>query len=63
VAIGIGLPNTLPIDGPALVGWARRAEERGTTGDNSGEGYAAGRPEAWDAPDIPSDGRSYPSVD
>lgn len=27
--IGIGLPNTLHIDGPALVGWARRAEERG----------------------------------
>lgn len=27
--IGIGLPSTLRIDGPALVGWARRAEERG----------------------------------
>jgi alkanesulfonate monooxygenase SsuD/methylene tetrahydromethanopterin reductase-like flavin-dependent oxidoreductase (luciferase family) len=27
--IGIGLPNTLPIDGPAVVQWARRAEERG----------------------------------
>jgi alkanesulfonate monooxygenase SsuD/methylene tetrahydromethanopterin reductase-like flavin-dependent oxidoreductase (luciferase family) len=29
VEIGIGLPNTLRVDGPALVGWARRAEERG----------------------------------
>jgi alkanesulfonate monooxygenase SsuD/methylene tetrahydromethanopterin reductase-like flavin-dependent oxidoreductase (luciferase family) len=27
--IGIGLPNTLRIDGPAVVQWARRAEERG----------------------------------
>jgi alkanesulfonate monooxygenase SsuD/methylene tetrahydromethanopterin reductase-like flavin-dependent oxidoreductase (luciferase family) len=27
--IGIGLPNTLRIDGPAVVRWARRAEERG----------------------------------
>jgi alkanesulfonate monooxygenase SsuD/methylene tetrahydromethanopterin reductase-like flavin-dependent oxidoreductase (luciferase family) len=27
--IGIGLPNTLEIDGPAIAGWARRAEERG----------------------------------
>ena len=27
--IGIGLPSTLHIDGPAVVGWARRAEERG----------------------------------
>jgi alkanesulfonate monooxygenase SsuD/methylene tetrahydromethanopterin reductase-like flavin-dependent oxidoreductase (luciferase family) len=27
--IGIGLPNTLPIQGTAMVDWARRAEERG----------------------------------
>ena len=27
--IGIGLPSTLRIDGPAVSGWARRAEERG----------------------------------
>ena len=27
--IGIGLPNTLTIPGPAMVDWARRAEERG----------------------------------
>jgi alkanesulfonate monooxygenase SsuD/methylene tetrahydromethanopterin reductase-like flavin-dependent oxidoreductase (luciferase family) len=27
--ISIGLPTTLDIDGPALVAWARRAEERG----------------------------------
>ena len=27
--IGIGLANTLEIDGPMVVGWARRAEERG----------------------------------
>ena len=27
--IGIGLPNTLSIDGPAVVEWARRAEGRG----------------------------------
>jgi alkanesulfonate monooxygenase SsuD/methylene tetrahydromethanopterin reductase-like flavin-dependent oxidoreductase (luciferase family) len=27
--IGIGLPNTLPVAGPAVVDWARRAEERG----------------------------------
>ncbi|HKT01477.1 MAG TPA: LLM class flavin-dependent oxidoreductase [Rugosimonospora sp.] len=27
--IGIGLPNTLPVNGPVLVDWARRAEERG----------------------------------
>jgi alkanesulfonate monooxygenase SsuD/methylene tetrahydromethanopterin reductase-like flavin-dependent oxidoreductase (luciferase family) len=27
--IGIGLPTTLSIDGPAVVEWARRAEERG----------------------------------
>jgi len=27
--IGIGLPSTLPVDGPAVSGWARRAEERG----------------------------------
>jgi alkanesulfonate monooxygenase SsuD/methylene tetrahydromethanopterin reductase-like flavin-dependent oxidoreductase (luciferase family) len=27
--ISIGLPNTLDIDGPAVVAWARRAEERG----------------------------------
>jgi alkanesulfonate monooxygenase SsuD/methylene tetrahydromethanopterin reductase-like flavin-dependent oxidoreductase (luciferase family) len=27
--IGIGLPTTLRIDGPAVVAWARRAEERG----------------------------------
>jgi alkanesulfonate monooxygenase SsuD/methylene tetrahydromethanopterin reductase-like flavin-dependent oxidoreductase (luciferase family) len=27
--IGIGLPTTLPVDGPALVDWARRAEDRG----------------------------------
>jgi alkanesulfonate monooxygenase SsuD/methylene tetrahydromethanopterin reductase-like flavin-dependent oxidoreductase (luciferase family) len=27
--IGIGLPNTLTIDGPLVVEWARRAEERG----------------------------------
>lgn len=27
--IGIGLPNTLRISGPALIDWARRAEERG----------------------------------
>lgn len=30
--IGIGLPNTLRIDGPAVVDWARRAEERGFSG-------------------------------
>jgi alkanesulfonate monooxygenase SsuD/methylene tetrahydromethanopterin reductase-like flavin-dependent oxidoreductase (luciferase family) len=29
VEIGIGLPSTLQVDGPALVAWARRAEERG----------------------------------
>jgi len=29
VDIGIGLPNTLSIEGPAIVDWARRAEERG----------------------------------
>jgi alkanesulfonate monooxygenase SsuD/methylene tetrahydromethanopterin reductase-like flavin-dependent oxidoreductase (luciferase family) len=29
VHIGIGLPNTLPVAGPALVEWARRAEARG----------------------------------
>jgi alkanesulfonate monooxygenase SsuD/methylene tetrahydromethanopterin reductase-like flavin-dependent oxidoreductase (luciferase family) len=29
VQIGIGLPSTLRIDGPAVVEWARRAEERG----------------------------------
>ena len=27
--IGIGLPNTLSVAGPAVVDWARRAEERG----------------------------------
>jgi alkanesulfonate monooxygenase SsuD/methylene tetrahydromethanopterin reductase-like flavin-dependent oxidoreductase (luciferase family) len=27
--IGIGLPTTLPVDGPTMVDWARRAEERG----------------------------------
>ncbi|MFL6127497.1 MAG: LLM class flavin-dependent oxidoreductase [Mycobacteriales bacterium] len=27
--IGIGLPSTLNVDGPAVVRWARRAEERG----------------------------------
>jgi alkanesulfonate monooxygenase SsuD/methylene tetrahydromethanopterin reductase-like flavin-dependent oxidoreductase (luciferase family) len=27
--IGIGLPTTLPVDGPAVIEWARRAEERG----------------------------------
>jgi alkanesulfonate monooxygenase SsuD/methylene tetrahydromethanopterin reductase-like flavin-dependent oxidoreductase (luciferase family) len=27
--IGIGLPNTLNVPGPAIVDWARRAEERG----------------------------------
>jgi len=27
--IGIGLANTLEIDGPTVVAWARRAEERG----------------------------------
>jgi hypothetical protein len=27
--IGIGLPTTLTVDGPAVVEWARRAEERG----------------------------------
>jgi alkanesulfonate monooxygenase SsuD/methylene tetrahydromethanopterin reductase-like flavin-dependent oxidoreductase (luciferase family) len=27
--IGIGLPNTLEIDGPTVVEWARRAEQRG----------------------------------
>jgi alkanesulfonate monooxygenase SsuD/methylene tetrahydromethanopterin reductase-like flavin-dependent oxidoreductase (luciferase family) len=27
--IGIGLPNTLDVPGPAVVEWARRAEERG----------------------------------
>ncbi|HEY6749174.1 MAG TPA: LLM class flavin-dependent oxidoreductase [Mycobacteriales bacterium] len=27
--IGIGLPTTLPVDGPAVVDWARRAEDRG----------------------------------
>lgn len=27
--IGIGLPSTLAIDGPAVVEWARKAEERG----------------------------------
>jgi alkanesulfonate monooxygenase SsuD/methylene tetrahydromethanopterin reductase-like flavin-dependent oxidoreductase (luciferase family) len=31
VDIGIGLPNTLKVDGPALVEWARRAEARGFT--------------------------------
>jgi alkanesulfonate monooxygenase SsuD/methylene tetrahydromethanopterin reductase-like flavin-dependent oxidoreductase (luciferase family) len=29
VDIGIGLPNTLPVTGPVLVDWARRAETRG----------------------------------
>jgi alkanesulfonate monooxygenase SsuD/methylene tetrahydromethanopterin reductase-like flavin-dependent oxidoreductase (luciferase family) len=29
VEIGIGLPSTLRVDGPAVIGWARRAEERG----------------------------------
>jgi alkanesulfonate monooxygenase SsuD/methylene tetrahydromethanopterin reductase-like flavin-dependent oxidoreductase (luciferase family) len=29
VDIGIGLPNTLPVRGPVLVEWARRAEQRG----------------------------------
>jgi alkanesulfonate monooxygenase SsuD/methylene tetrahydromethanopterin reductase-like flavin-dependent oxidoreductase (luciferase family) len=29
VDIGIGLPNTVAISGPATVDWARRAEERG----------------------------------
>jgi alkanesulfonate monooxygenase SsuD/methylene tetrahydromethanopterin reductase-like flavin-dependent oxidoreductase (luciferase family) len=29
VDIGIGLPNTLPVDGTVVVDWARRAEERG----------------------------------
>lgn len=29
--IGIGLPTTLTIDGPAVLDWARRAEERGFT--------------------------------
>ncbi|MCW2643119.1 MAG: hypothetical protein JWP76_5425 [Dactylosporangium sp.] len=29
--IGIGLPNTLTVSGPAMVDWARRAEERGFT--------------------------------
>src|SRR3954466_6130707 len=27
--IGIGLPTTLTVDGPAVVEWARRAEHRG----------------------------------
>ena len=27
--IGIGLPTTLTVDGPTVVAWARRAEERG----------------------------------
>jgi alkanesulfonate monooxygenase SsuD/methylene tetrahydromethanopterin reductase-like flavin-dependent oxidoreductase (luciferase family) len=27
--IGIGLPTTLPVEGPAVAAWARRAEERG----------------------------------
>lgn len=27
--IGIGLPNTLPVSGPAMTEWARRAERRG----------------------------------
>jgi alkanesulfonate monooxygenase SsuD/methylene tetrahydromethanopterin reductase-like flavin-dependent oxidoreductase (luciferase family) len=27
--IGIGLPTTLPVGGPAVLDWARRAEERG----------------------------------
>jgi alkanesulfonate monooxygenase SsuD/methylene tetrahydromethanopterin reductase-like flavin-dependent oxidoreductase (luciferase family) len=27
--IGIGLPNTLTVEGPVLVDWARRAEQRG----------------------------------
>lgn len=27
--IGIGLPTTLPVDGPAMLDWARRAEDRG----------------------------------
>jgi alkanesulfonate monooxygenase SsuD/methylene tetrahydromethanopterin reductase-like flavin-dependent oxidoreductase (luciferase family) len=27
--IGIGLPTTLPVDGPGVLDWARRAEERG----------------------------------
>jgi alkanesulfonate monooxygenase SsuD/methylene tetrahydromethanopterin reductase-like flavin-dependent oxidoreductase (luciferase family) len=27
--IGIGLPTTLPVDGPAVIDWARRAEDRG----------------------------------
>jgi alkanesulfonate monooxygenase SsuD/methylene tetrahydromethanopterin reductase-like flavin-dependent oxidoreductase (luciferase family) len=31
VDIGIGLPNTLTVSGPAMVDWARRAEERGFT--------------------------------
>ena len=29
--VGIGLPNTLSIDGTQMVAWARRAEERGFT--------------------------------
>jgi alkanesulfonate monooxygenase SsuD/methylene tetrahydromethanopterin reductase-like flavin-dependent oxidoreductase (luciferase family) len=31
VDIGIGLPNTLNVTGPALIEWARRAETRGFT--------------------------------
>jgi len=30
--ISIGLPTTLPVDGPTVVAWARRAEERGFAG-------------------------------
>jgi alkanesulfonate monooxygenase SsuD/methylene tetrahydromethanopterin reductase-like flavin-dependent oxidoreductase (luciferase family) len=54
--IGIGLPNTLHTSGPAIIDWARRAEERGWipvliggTGDATvrrvvqyGEGWTAG---------------------
>lgn len=29
--IGIGLPNTLPVAGPTIADWARRAEDRGFT--------------------------------
>jgi alkanesulfonate monooxygenase SsuD/methylene tetrahydromethanopterin reductase-like flavin-dependent oxidoreductase (luciferase family) len=29
--IGVGLPNTLTVSGPAIVDWARRAEQRGFT--------------------------------
>jgi alkanesulfonate monooxygenase SsuD/methylene tetrahydromethanopterin reductase-like flavin-dependent oxidoreductase (luciferase family) len=32
VDIGIGLPNTLAVDGPTLVSWAARAEKRGFSG-------------------------------